>query len=247
MDNSVDSSTTATHALHQLMLSGDSAEVFIQELTYLAARTFSTAAGVECSITYQAPNTGPLTVASSSAAVVLMDEAQYDTGDGPCLHALRTGESTDVQDTATDTRWPRFFATVQHLGFRSVLGVPLWLGEQGAAALNLYSIEPGFFDRSVQEAAAEFARQGGSTLEMMLRGERREQHALDLQAAMASRTIIDLAVGIIMGQNRCSQAHAFSILKDASNHQNLKVRVVAERVIGSVTSEAPTTHFTNTR
>lgn len=245
MDNPLGSLKDITHSLHGLMLSDDRAEVFIQDLAYLAARAFSSTVRVECGVTYQPAHGGALTVASSSAAVVLMDEAQYATDDGPCLHALRTGESTDVQDTATDARWPRFFGTVQHLGFRSVLGTRLWIGEHGAAALNLYADCPGFFDHQVQDTVNDFARNAGSALEVMLHGEDRRQQALDLQAAMASRTIIDLAVGIIMGQNRCSQVEAFGILKDASNHRNMKLRVVAERLIGTVTDEPPITHFTD--
>ncbi len=245
MNIPVDCAKATTRALHELMLAGDSAEVFIQELTYLAAGTFSTQTRVECSVTYRPTSSGALTVASSSAAVVLMDEAQYDVDDGPCLRALSTGHVTYVHDTSTDLRWPHFFRSVQRLGFRSVLGLPLWIGEQGAAALNLYASEPDFFDHTMQEAAEDFAQQGGSTLEMLLRHENAQQQALNLQAAMTSRTIIDLAVGIVMGQNRCSQAEAFEIVKNASNHQNMKVRIIAQRLIEAVTTETPTTHFTD--
>ncbi|WP_434992092.1 GAF and ANTAR domain-containing protein [Arthrobacter sp. Ld5] len=245
MDNPISVLKDITHSLHELMLSEDSVEVFLQELAYLAARAFSATVRVECGITYQPAHGGVLTVASSSAAVVLMDEAQYATDDGPCLHALRTGESTDVQDVTTDLRWPVFFGAVQHVGFRSVLGTRLWVGELGAAALNLYANGPGFFDQPMQDAVNDFAQQAGSTLQVMLRGQGAKQHALNLQAAMASRTIIDLAVGIIMGQNRCSQVAAFGILKDASNHRNLKLRVVAEQLIGTVTDEPASTHFTD--
>ncbi|WP_424991742.1 ANTAR domain-containing protein [Nesterenkonia salmonea] len=42
---------------------------------------------------------------------------------------------------------------------------------------------------------------------------------------MESRTTIDLAAGIIIGQNRCSQEEAIAILKKASNHRNLTNRM----------------------
>jgi AmiR/NasT family two-component response regulator len=66
----------------------------------------------------------------------------------------------------------------------------------------------------------------------------RMAHLIDardnLKAAMESRTTIDLAVGIVMGQNRCSQEAAFKILKNASSTRNFKLREVAATIVASV-------------
>ncbi|CAN7171600.1 ANTAR domain-containing protein [Arthrobacter sp. LjRoot78] len=67
--------------------------------------------------------------------------------------------------------------------------------------------------------------------------------AADLRAAMESRTVIDLAAGIIMGQNRCSQAEAMAILTKASSGRNLKLRDVADKLVASFAPGAPSTHF----
>ena len=63
---------------------------------------------------------------------------------------------------------------------------------------------------------------------------------------MESRTTIDIAVGAIMAQNRCSQESALKILKIASSTRNIKLRDVAAAVVASV-SEDPKilTHFDN--
>ena len=55
--------------------------------------------------------------------------------------------------------------------------------------------------------------------------------------------MIDLAVGILMGRNRCSQEEAVEILKTASNHRNVKLRDLAADLIASVSSAPPTTSF----
>lgn len=60
---------------------------------------------------------------------------------------------------------------------------------------------------------------------------------------MESRTTIDIAVGVIMAQNRCDQVEAFSILTRASNSQNVKLRVLAEQLVESLADGLPTTHF----
>ena len=46
-----------------------------------------------------------------------------------------------------------------------------------------------------------------------------------------------------MGQNRCSQAEAMSILTKASSSRNQKLRLVAEKLVESFVPEAPATHF----
>ncbi len=61
---------------------------------------------------------------------------------------------------------------------------------------------------------------------------------------MKSRTAIDIAVGVIMAQNRCSQSAAMAILRTASNSRNIKLRDVAAGVIESVSPDpALRTHF----
>jgi AmiR/NasT family two-component response regulator len=60
---------------------------------------------------------------------------------------------------------------------------------------------------------------------------------------MESRTAIDLAAGIIMGQNRCSQEEAMAILVKASSGRNQKLRTVAENLVASLTSQDAFTHF----
>ncbi|XPE05192.1 ANTAR domain-containing protein [Arthrobacter sp. N1] len=68
-------------------------------------------------------------------------------------------------------------------------------------------------------------------------------HSRDLETAMQNRTIIDVAAGIIMGQNRCSQDEAMTILKMASSSRNQKLSAVAAAVVESVTQAPVATHF----
>jgi len=66
----------------------------------------------------------------------------------------------------------------------------------------------------------------------------------NLLAAMESRTVIDMAVGAIMAQNRCSQDAALKILRIASSSRNVKLRDVAAHVVTSVGKDPNVlTHF----
>ncbi len=60
---------------------------------------------------------------------------------------------------------------------------------------------------------------------------------------MESRTAIDIAIGVVMGQNRCSQEEAFAILRKASSHRNVKLRVLAEELVASVGRQSASTVF----
>lgn len=56
-----------------------------------------------------------------------------------------------------------------------------------------------------------------------------------LRASLASRAVIDQALGIIMAQQRCTATEAFGILRTASQHRNFKVRHVAEQIVTGIT------------
>lgn len=51
---------------------------------------------------------------------------------------------------------------------------------------------------------------------------------------MKSRMAIDIGVGAVMAQNRCSQSAAMTILVKASSSRNIKLRDVAAGVIESI-------------
>jgi GAF domain-containing protein len=79
-------------------------------------------------------------VASSDPAALQIDEAQYSSGDGPCLHSMRTGDEVLIADLAAEQRWPEFRTVASELGVRSSLSLPLRARTAGlGGALNLYA------------------------------------------------------------------------------------------------------------
>ena len=51
-----------------------------------------------------------------------------------------------------------------------------------------------------------------------------------LRQAMASRAVIEQAKGILMAQHRCGPDQAFDLLRRASQHRNVKVSELAQKV-----------------
>jgi GAF domain-containing protein len=96
-------------------------------------------------------NDRPTTVASTGQLATDLDERQYERGHGPCLHAARTGELTEIADTRTDGRWPDYMPRAAEHGALSSLSVPLAIDdEQVVGALNIYDRRPNAFDEAAE-------------------------------------------------------------------------------------------------
>ena len=167
----------------------------------------------------------------------------FSLGDGPCIEALRIKDVVLLADVDTDPRWPDYQRQLAANGCRSTLGVPLEIGDDSAAALNFFGADTGLFTEDIIAEAAGFADLAGRALRLAVRLGTFQSRAEDLQAAMEHRTSIDLACGVIMAQNRCSQDEAMAILTRVSSNRNQKLREVAADVLRNLTSEDVRTHF----
>lgn len=230
----MDSPLHADHIrnLHELVTGTADIKGILQGVTGFAASALGTATGapVDCAITLRRRKR-TATVAGSSDKAILLDQVEQSLGQGPCLDALNNGRPEVLANVATDTTWPDYSRELAAHGCHSALGVPMPLGETSEAVLNFFAPEPGMFTPAVIEEAAAFADVAGSTLRLAIRIETVEQLNTDLKEAMASRSVIDLACGVIMAQSHCTQEQAFALLNKASSHRNEKVRAVAADIV----------------
>lgn len=171
----------------------------------------------------------PKTVVCTHPDADTADQAQYRTGEGPCLQALSDQTSLMV-NLDGETRWPEFVATAMGLGIRSSLSLPLVVGKRGAGALNLYARKEDAITEASEVFGRAFATQASTAVaNSVLLLEAHE--ALDqLREALASRDVIGQAKGILMAQERITADEAFEQLVTSSQRRNVKVRDLAERV-----------------
>jgi len=71
--------------------------------------------------------------------------------------------------------------------------------------------------------------------------DRDQQLAEQLQHALASRSLIDQAIGVLMAQEKCNAREAFALLRQHSQNNNRKLRDVATDVITRLTGHPPET------
>lgn len=224
-------------ALQSLVLNAQSVEDFLTDLARLSSAI--TEPRASCGITARY-GSRPLTVASSDARAERVDESQYVVGEGPCLDALRTGTPIAVRDMAADTRWEEYRERAVEQGLKSSLSMPLIVDGSPTGALNLYSFDlVDAFSGAQTRRAEVFAAQASTALTLMTRQLQQRETAEQLEQALASRTTIDHAIGIIMGQQRCSADEAFALLRRHSQSNNRKLREVAADIVTQVSGQPP--------
>lgn len=171
------------------------------------------------------------TVATTGPLALLMDERQYEGGDGPCLTAARTGAVVEVGAAQAAEQWPLFAAGAREHGVGSSLSLPLVLPEPVSAALNLYSLRPDGFGEQDLELGSALAAYAAVALTNIHLYAAQRRVAENLERALESRGIIDQAKGILMARRRCTADDAFQALVELSQQTNRKLRDVAEQLV----------------
>jgi len=221
--------------LQELLLATDTLQEFLGEVAFRAAAEVSP--GLSCGLTARSDGRA-LTIASSDGYANMLDQLQYRLEQGPCLTTLHTGKVVVDDRIDGESRWPLYRMQGEAAGLGVSLSVPVSHGTQVLAALNLYSRTARSFTASERDRAQRFADLAAGGVAIAFKLARRAELTEDLQAALAGRAVIDQALGIIMGQRRCSADEAFGVLREVSQTSNLKLREVAVRLI-TVTSGGP--------
>lgn len=226
-----------------LDLRAPSDEASLHLLAQAATSALSELAGcpLDCAVSFVRPRVA-LTSGTSSGATGL---AQWDqgSGDGPVSHALAGHLGHLSNSYLADAEWPSYRHALSGAGYKSLLSVPLHLQPGSTSALTLVARQDNIFTPSVIVAAGAFGKLAANSYAAAAELRAVQATAHQLEAALQGRTTIDVACGLIMGQNRCSYEAAFHILAQASSHRNVKARVVAETMLRELPGGSPSTHF----
>ena len=214
----------------------DRVEVILHGLPHIAMGVVSGAEAA--SLTLIGADGTPTTPVFTSVLARGMDAVQYEAKEGPSLEAATAAQWTAilVDDLQDGTRWPTLAVAGAAAGARSVLSVSLFAGpslgtggvQQAVGSLNLYAGAPGAFGGSERDTALLLALYAAlavaATAAIGDAGLRVDQ----LKAAMATRTVIGQAQGILMERNKFTAGQAFDRLRTASMNLNRKLRDVAK-------------------
>lgn len=163
--------------------------------------------------------------ASSDDIPALVDRLQAETGQGPCIDAIKEHKAFYTGHLSGEDRWPAFSARASaESGVESVLSLRLFVGDDTLGALNLYSSTRDTFDAHDTAIAAVFATHAALAWST-------SQTIVDLRAAIGTRQLIGEATGILMTRQDITRTEAFDVLRRASQRLNIKLSVIAEQIV----------------
>jgi GAF domain-containing protein len=153
------------------------------------------------------------------------DELQYELGEGPCLQSIHQQETVKSGDLLKEERWPAWSARIaEETGTRSMLCLQLFVTESTLGALNLYSPNVDAFDGDDEATALALAAHVAVALTAAKEFE-------SLESAVASRTVIGQAEGMLMQRYNLTPERAFAVLARHSQASNRRLRDVAEEIV----------------
>lgn len=221
--------------LQNLILDGPDVTDFLHQLAVLASAIVP---ATHCGITLRRDRQ-IATVVSSDEVATRMDEVQYIRGRGPCLEAIHQGTRIEVRDMATENRWGDYSAHALANSIHSVVSLPLTLDGHTRGALNLFATTPrAFSDHDIDRAEA-FTAQAATALTILLRHASHTVLDEELREALATRAVIDQALGVLMVTRKINAHEAFEILRHTSQTTNRKVSTVAAELIETMTGHPP--------
>jgi putative methionine-R-sulfoxide reductase with GAF domain len=160
------------------------------------------------------------TPAATHELVEHIDRVQYETGQGPCLQAIRDQITVRADDLTVDQRWPAFAARAVEAGIRSMLCFQLFVRDHDLGALNLFSATVAAFDEQDEAIGLLLA----SHAAVALIGAQEQQH---LRAGMDSRDLIGQAKGMLMERYHIHADKAFAFLVRLSQDNNTRLVEIA--------------------
>ena len=162
--------------------------------------------------------------APTNPVVAEVDELQSSLDEGPCLSALREHHTVQIEDMATDTRWPRFARAALDHGVHSRLSFQLFVHDENLGALNLFGNHRAAFDEESLLVGGVLAQHASIAI---IGAEAEAQ----FDTALASRDIIGQAKGLLMQRENLTGLQAFALLLKTSQNANIKLVEIARWVV----------------
>lgn len=216
--------------LYELLAGAETAE-FLDGLAQMAVE--HVAAHVSCGLSAYKEG-GTVTIASSDELAAELEGSQDAAGEGPRTEAIATGKAVHVTDVSRLEKWPAWRDLAVARGIRQCLSLPMIAKDDTLGAVTLYTSTEAPFSIEDRRAAELFASYATGTLMIAIRLAEMAELTSHLETALESRAVIDQAKGILMAEQGCTADEAFTILKKASQNQNLRLRHLAEQFVARV-------------
>ncbi|WP_418607650.1 ANTAR domain-containing protein [Georgenia sp. SUBG003] len=200
----------------------------VQRMAEICARALGPDVGVSCTVgTPREPDL----VGTTSKLAQLVDGAQMVALEGPGIEAWDERRVVQVPELHEHGAWPHFAELAVGSGVRSVMALPIAAGNAPVGILTVCSEGTHGLDDGQRKVAELLVSAMGAVLhEIDLKAEL-EGTARTLALALESRATIEQAKGVIMARAGVDADEAFSQLVKMSRDSNVKLRVLAARIV----------------
>jgi hypothetical protein len=206
------------------------ADSFDDVLVQIAEAAVSTIAGCQMASVTLRERSEYRTAASTDLAATAVDQAQYQSHEGPCLDAVDT-PMVHAQ-SFPDERWPTLASRPTESGVQSALSYRLAAAssataDSGGGSFNSYGVIPHAFNDTAQEIGLILAAHASVAARVVNERSTLQSLGRDLQQVLLSRDVIGQAKGILMERLKITPEDAFDLLRRSSQHLHVKLRDVA--------------------
>jgi hypothetical protein len=172
-------------------------------------------------------------VCTTDAVSALVEQLQYDLGEGPCVDAYthdRPVLEPDLVDPVTP-RWLAFAGPAIDAGVRAIFGFPLHVGAVRLGALNLYADRRGALTDEQHADALVMADIAAEAVLLLQAHAPPDRLAAELEAGANFQYVVHQAAGMVAAQLEVSIAHALIRLRAHAYGNDRPLTQVAEDVV----------------
>ncbi|KMO75922.1 ANTAR domain-containing protein [Mycolicibacterium obuense] len=225
----------------ELVADARSVPELLGDVAHFASVAIPHVDGASCVL--KQPILGVRTVTATADFIETIDRVQYDEfREGPCLTCMESGRVAISGSLGSDDRWPHFGGRVARMDVHSALSLPLIVAGQVIGAINAYAKARDAFGEHAVAIGVQFAASAAVSVYHAQLLHSTQSRTEQLQRALGSRAVIDQAIGIIRSRTGASAEQAFERLAQLSQHENVKLATLAERLVDDAVRRARARH-----
>jgi GAF domain-containing protein len=195
-------------------------------------------AAVSASVALTAPAWSGHAIAVDERAARL-EALQRRDGAGPGPDALRAARVIEAGDLRNERRWPAFARAAAGAGVLALRTVPMLVRDgHPIGVLTVYGVTPAAFDTADRALANRIAGFATVAVAGTMRSYDDTVLSARLGQALASRSGIDQAIGIVMARHTYSSAEALAVLRATARSRGTTLPAVAADLVARTDAQA---------
>lgn len=172
-------------------------------------------------------------VCTTNSVSAVIEELQYDLGEGPCVDAYNQDRPVSEPDLARPAtpRWLAFTGPAVDVGARAVFGFPLQVGAVRLGALNLYNDRAGPLTDDQQADALIMADVAAQAVLLLQADAPPDTVAVELERNANFQYVVHQATGMVAAQLEVTVSQALIRLRAHAFGNNRSLTDVARDVV----------------